>query len=875
MMRHNTPALILSSLLLSGAAILSAQEPGSQPAEAMSEPPMEIFGTITQQVAATPQEEAAQAAESAEMQFRRLQSMHYDGITEAGLYPEVLATHRAISSALDMPELSDTDARRLRSMLLDLDPLLFKGAIYYSTTGDDAAMKLCAITAVDTRLRPGMASLPFTPQPQLWPELLYCAASTSYNNEEYDRAVPYFKQYLATGDTRYREAVAMFLGHTCVMLGRPQEAITDLIAATSQYPDNYNLLMVTLQSLLQAGDYDKMKPLMDRALLMRPDDGQLLTISGQLLEEEGDYNAALDLYNRLFELHPESLPVTRHLALCYYNLGAEYYNKALLENDDKAYKRLMRQSGAYFQTAADKLQAVITSDPADVKVLKALAMAYACLGKAPELEETNRRLAALGLPAVVSAGMPESVAYGDRQPTRGNAAKAPGFNEFASPLVQRRFADWAKRREFEELRDYDRRMNEQGYNEYRRLCDEAAGEYIAIYGGRLRLSDLTLHPYDVDDETYLITSDMGPVVVSVPKKKKEAEAFKASWPTMKFRNPRFIVKDDRVRIASVTLETSYGKSYPYSMENLATYRCPDVAVDFQSIIDRSKALEGNTAQGVTSVQQNTAVVRAKSSVDENIPVTKRVNEHTIAVVWANENYDGDVERVSGAINDGETFARYLHSTFGIPQEKVRLVTDATAGQMKRSMKWLRDMCDVARQAGEHYNVIIYYSGHGLPSGARSEAYLMPVDLDAASVELGVSLDELYKTAGSLGADNAVILLDACFTGATRDNTAIQKGKAMQLEPKRGVPSGNTVVFAAATGTETAWNYPQENHGTFTYFLLRKLQESKGNATLGELADYVRDNVEKTNMRLRSVRQSPNVNPSPSYDGDWRSLRLAK
>mgnify|MGYP005880544223 FL=1 len=79
----------------------------------------------------------------------------------------------------------------------------------------------------------------------------------------------------------------------------------------------------------------------------------------------------------------------------------------------------------------------------------------------------------------------------------------------------------------------------------------------------------------------------------------------------------------------------------------------------------------------------------------------------------------------------------------------------------------------------------------------------------------------------------------------------------------------------AAGTETAWNYPQENHGTFTYFLLRKLQESKGNATLGELADYVRDNVEKTNMRLRSVRQSPNVNPSHSYDGDWRSLRLAK
>lgn len=98
MMRHSTPALILSSLLLSGVAILSAQEPAVQPVESLPQPPAGVQDTVIREVA-TPQAQASQAAESAAGQFRRLQSMHYDGITEAGLYPEVLAAHRAIRTA--------------------------------------------------------------------------------------------------------------------------------------------------------------------------------------------------------------------------------------------------------------------------------------------------------------------------------------------------------------------------------------------------------------------------------------------------------------------------------------------------------------------------------------------------------------------------------------------------------------------------------------------------------------------------------------------------------------------------------------------------------------------------------------------------------
>ena len=62
---------------------------------------------------------------------------------------------------------------------------------------------------------------------------------------------------------------------------------------------------------------------------------------------------------------------------------------------------------------------------------------------------------------------------------------------------------------------------------------------------------------------------------------------------------------------------------------------------------------------------------------------------------------------------------------------------------------------------------------------------------------------------------------------------------------------------------------------FTYFLLKKLKESKGNASLGELFDYVNDNVVKCSLLINNKQQTPTVISGEDISGSWKSIILTK
>jgi hypothetical protein len=82
-----------------------------------------------------------------------------------------------------------------------------------------------------------------------------------------------------------------------------------------------------------------------------------------------------------------------------------------------------------------------------------------------------------------------------------------------------------------------------------------------------------------------------------------------------------------------------------------------------------------------------------------------------------------------------------------------------------------------------------------------------------------------------------------------------------------------VVFSAASGEETAYPYKEKHHGLFTYYLLKKLQMSKGNMSLGDLQDYVTDEVAKKSIVVNGKSQTPTVTPSANIGEGWRSWTL--
>ena len=259
----------------------------------------------------------------------------------------------------------------------------------------------------------------------------------------------------------------------------------------------------------------------------------------------------------------------------------------------------------------------------------------------------------------------------------------------------------------------------------------------------------------------------------------------------------------------------------------------------------------------------------KSDVDLNIPVGQDRQESTFALIIANENYQ-DVAKVSNALNDGKVFAAYCEKTLGIPQNNIKLITDATLNNIKRQLNWLTQVMDAYQ--GEA-NIIIYYAGHGIPNESNGAAYLLPVDGFVADISTGYSLDNLYAELNSKPAKSVLVFLDACFSGAQRGEGMLASARGVAIKAKRSAPKGNMVVLSAAQGDETAYPYKDKGHGLFTYYLLKKLQTTQGNVSLGELAGYITTEVKKQSIVSNGKSQTPSIIASPLIGDKWKSWKL--
>ncbi len=151
--------------------------------------------------------------------------------------------------------------------------------------------------------------------------------------------------------------------------------------------------------------------------------------------------------------------------------------------------------------------------------------------------------------------------------------------------------------------------------------------------------------------------------------------------------------------------------------------------------------------------------------------------------------------------------------------------------------------------------------------------MMPVDADPLVMATAYSLKDFYKKLNELGAANVMVFMDACFSGANRGEGMLTEARGVVLVPKHAAPEGNMFVLSAADGKETALPYKEKNHGLFTYYLLKKLQESKGNASLKDLSDYVTAEVRKTSSLTLNKPQNPKMTVSGTLATELSKKRL--
>lgn len=274
---------------------------------------------------------------------------------------------------------------------------------------------------------------------------------------------------------------------------------------------------------------------------------------------------------------------------------------------------------------------------------------------------------------------------------------------------------------------------------------------------------------------------------------------------------------------------------------------------------------------INTKNQDIKIASISSDIDKNIPEAINSNSNTFAIVIANETYNKEAN-VPYAVNDGNIFKEYCRNCLGIPEKNIHLITNATLNDIRHEVKWIQDVAEVYKGEAK---IIFYYAGHGIPDEKSKNAYLLPTDGYGSDVATGYSLENLYKTFGSLPSKSITVFLDACFSGAKRDGNMLASARGVAIKVKQTIPVGNMVVFTAAQGDETAYPYKEEEHGLFTYYLLKKLQETKGNATLGELSDYIKEQVERQSIVTNGKLQSPSIMATSLIGNEWKNWTLNK
>lgn len=270
------------------------------------------------------------------------------------------------------------------------------------------------------------------------------------------------------------------------------------------------------------------------------------------------------------------------------------------------------------------------------------------------------------------------------------------------------------------------------------------------------------------------------------------------------------------------------------------------------------------------------VSKPRSDVDENIPQKCSLPNHNrYALIIGNEDYKShqmglsSESNVDFAVNDAASFRDYARGIFCIPNENIIYLTNARAVEMHRAIEKISLLIELSKGNAE---VIFYFAGHGFPDEVTKEPYIMPVDVSGNDLRFAIKLKDLYEKLSEHPHARLTVFLDACFSGGAR-NQGLLAARAVKVRPKDEALLGNLIVFSASSEQESSLPFKDQEHGMFTYHLLKKMKESNGNVTYGELSDYIVTEVARRSILINNKPQNPQVNISPQISEDWKNWGL--
>ena len=302
-----------------------------------------------------------------------------------------------------------------------------------------------------------------------------------------------------------------------------------------------------------------------------------------------------------------------------------------------------------------------------------------------------------------------------------------------------------------------------------------------------------------------------------------------------------------------------------------TYRLDPIY--YYSLTPLPGAEEALVASAVPQEKRKPAQAPIKASVVDEIPISRKgeSDRDAVAIIIGISKYREEIiPDVQYARRDAEIVASYLEAIGGISRSRMKLLRDdeATYSDLTAYIEeWL------PRRVTPDTTVFLYYAGHGTPNPATGEAFLVPYDGHPDFSSKLYPMKRLYAKLESLPAKEIVVMLDSCFSGATGRSVLPSGARPLVTSIEDPVlASEKLVVLAAATGTQISSDYDKEQHGLFTYFLLKGLRgdadgDKNGSVDVEELFKYVTKAVTKVASEELNRDQTPVLHPPLETIGD--------
>ena len=275
-----------------------------------------------------------------------------------------------------------------------------------------------------------------------------------------------------------------------------------------------------------------------------------------------------------------------------------------------------------------------------------------------------------------------------------------------------------------------------------------------------------------------------------------------------------------------------------------------------------KALAAAKDQGSESSQSRNRITKSekKKSVlvksDRGQRKAKSTNRHAVAVIIGNRDYKGKTGDVDFAERDAQAMRDFVVNKLNYREGNIIDLRNATQAELRTTFG-SKDM-----HKGKLYNyvragksdVVVFYSGHGVPGLKDRRGYLLPVDGEPNLAELSAySIDILLKNLAKIPARSITVFLDACFSGDSPKGMIVRATSGLSVEIKRPktVDAKMVVITASKDDQFASWD-EDAKHGLFTKHIIEGLSgvadsedfngNGDGKVTVGELKAYLDDEM---------------------------------